>query len=85
MRKIYLVEVDKIDFSFLDKSSDTIQFTIFQQYPIISREIVMDIDTILKFRDSIEAMFKSRKKKAELRKARIMKERSKDNNKEEGD
>ena len=56
MRKIYLTEIEKIDYAFLDKDLQTIQFEIFQIYPIIKDEIIMDISTIQKFRRIIDEM-----------------------------
>ncbi len=70
MRKIYLTEIEKIDYAFLDKDLQTIQFEIFQTYPIIKDEIIMDINTIQKFRRIIDEMFELKKKKEELRRKR---------------
>ena len=50
MRKIYLVDINKIDFTYMDKDMETIGFTMFKSYPIVSDEIVMDISSILKFK-----------------------------------
>ena len=70
MRKIYLVEINKIDFAYMDKDMETIGFTMFKNYPIVSDEIVMDISTILKFKRAIDEMFELKKKKEELKKIR---------------
>ena len=68
MRKIYMVDIDKIDYCFLDNELQTIQFELFQNYPIIKDQIIMDINTIQKFRKIIDEMFELKKKKEELRK-----------------
>lgn len=68
MRKIYLVDMKKIDFTFLDKDLQTIEFTLFRQEPIISEELVMDMDTILTFKRAIDDMLVLKEKKLELRK-----------------
>ena len=70
MRKIYLTEIEKIDFTYMDKDMETIQFTIYKSYPFISDEIMMDISTILKFKRAIDEMFELKKKKEELKKKR---------------
>ena len=73
MRKIYLVEIEKIDFAFLGKDSQTIQFEFMKSHPIIDTEIIMDISTIIKLQEIIDKMFELKKKKEELRNARSKK------------
>ena len=70
MRKIYLVEINKIDFAYMDKDLETIGFTMFKNYPIVSDEIVMDISTILKFKKAIDDMFELKMKKEKVRRER---------------
>lgn len=63
IRTIYLVDIRKIDYAFMDKDLETIQFELFQNYPIIKDKIVMDINTIHRFKESIEKMLELRKEK----------------------
>ena len=74
MRKIYLVDINKIDFTYMDKDMETIGFTMFKSYPIVSDEIVMDISSILKFKKAIDDMFELKRKKEKLRKEKKEKE-----------
>lgn len=62
-----------MDFAFLDKDSQTIQFEFMKPDPIIDTTIIMDISTILKFKETIDEMFELKKKKKELRNARSKK------------
>lgn len=73
MRKIYLVEIEKIDFGFLDKDSQTIQLEFMKSHPIIDTTIIMDINTIQKLQRTIDEMFELKKKKEELRNKRLSK------------
>lgn len=66
-RKIYIVDIDKIDFTFLDKDLQTIQFEFMKPDPIIDTNIIIDINTILKLKETINKMFELKKKKEELR------------------
>ena len=59
-----------MDFAFLDKDSQTIQFEFMKPDPIIDTTIIMDIRTIQKFQQCIEDMFELKKKKEQLRNAR---------------
>lgn len=69
MRKIYLVDRKKIDYAFLDKELETIEFTLFQNYAIVNDAIVMDIDTIRTFKRAIDdMMIKLRNKQKERKK-----------------
>lgn len=72
-RKYYLTEIDKIDYAFSYKNLDTIQFEFMKPDPIIDTVITMDIDTILKLRDTIEVMLKLRHKKLMRQKNCLMK------------
>lgn len=63
IRTIYLVDINKIDYAFMDKDLETIQFELFHNYPIIKDKIVMDINTIHRFKESIEKMLELRKEK----------------------
>jgi len=65
-----MFDIKKVDYAFLTEDLETIQFTLFQNYPIVKDEILMDMGTILKFKQSIEDMIESKKKKEKLRIAR---------------
>ena len=73
MRTIYVVDIEKIDYAFLDNDLQTIQFEIFQTYPIVKDKIIMDINTIQKFRSIIDEMFKLKKKKEKRKKINKLK------------
>lgn len=68
-----MFDIEKVDFAFLTEDLETIQFTVFQNYPIVKDEILMDMGTILKFQKSIEDMIELKKKKEQLRNAKSKK------------
>ena len=61
-----MFDIKKVDFAFLTDNLETIQFTLFQNYPIVQDEILMDMGTILRFKQSIEDMLELKKKKEQL-------------------
>ena len=63
MTKIYLFDMKNIDYAFVDKELETIEFTLFRNYPISDTSIMMNMTTILKFKQAIEDMLELKKKK----------------------
>ncbi|KKN25353.1 hypothetical protein LCGC14_0885600 [marine sediment metagenome] len=61
--KFYLTDIDKIDYAFWGKDLNTISFELMKPDPIIDTSIMIDIDTILKFKEAIDNMLELRKKK----------------------
>jgi len=73
LRRVYLLEIDKIDFAFLDEELAKIEFTLFENPPIVKGTVIMDISTILKFKECIDDMIELKNKKEKLRNARSKK------------
>ena len=69
MKTIYLFDKNKIDYAFL-RGLDTIEFTFYVNYPIVSDVLMMDIGTVLKLKKVIDEMLELRKKKEEQIKKR---------------
>lgn len=65
-----MFDIEKVDYAFLTEDLETIQFTLFQNYPIVKDEILMDMGTILKFKQSIETMLELKKKKEQWKNAK---------------
>ena len=68
MTKIYLFDIKKIDYAFVDEELETIEFTLFKNYPIFDTSLMMNISTIMKFKQTIEDMLELKEKKEKLRK-----------------
>ena len=72
-RRMNLIEIEKVDYCFLDDELTKFKFEVIRYGNIVVETLIIDISTLVKFQNTIEALFELRKKKFELRKKMLEK------------
>ena len=75
MGRMNLIEIGEIDYCFLDDELTKFQFEAIKFGNVVMETIIIDINTLFKFQNTIEALFELRKKKFELRKKMLEKKK----------
>ena len=75
MGRMNLIEIENVDYCFLDDELTKFQFDAIQFGNVVMETLIIDINTLVKFKNTIEALFELRKKKFELRKKMLEKKK----------
>lgn len=75
MGRMNLIEIENVDYCFLDDDLTKFQFEAIRFGNVVMETLIIDISTLVKFQNTIEALFVLRKKKFELRKKMLEKKK----------
>lgn len=66
-----LIEIEKVDYCFLDDELTKFQFEAIRFGNVVMDTLIIDINTLVKFQKTIEALFELRKNKLEKKGGKI--------------
>ena len=66
--RINLIDIEKVDYCFLDDELTKFQFEVIRFGNVVMETLIIDINTLVKFQNTIEALFELRDKKIIQRK-----------------